>query len=141
MLTNDLQVRIRPARARIDRLTKRDLRFNPIRLLGISPKTSFMAFGVVSSGSRSTPPTSSSSQYSLDRSPRSKPIVTSDFENSSVCRASPTVGFLIYDKNCFPSSLCFDDLRMTRACSKPVGLSPNLSCTGLSPWPGSAPLT
>ena len=48
-----------------------------IRLRGIFPNTSFIAFGVVLSlYSSSTSPTSSSTQYQLDRSPRSKPIVS-----------------------------------------------------------------
>src|SRR5207237_6825446 len=50
---------------------------NAIRLRGISPNTSLMVFGIVLSFcSRSTSPVSSSTQYQLDRSPRSKPIVS-----------------------------------------------------------------
>jgi hypothetical protein len=49
---------------------------NAIRLHGILPNTSLMAFGVVPTFcSSSTSPVSSSTQYQLDRSPRSKPIV------------------------------------------------------------------
>src|SRR5205823_7243543 len=50
---------------------------NAIRLRGISPNTSLMVFGIVLSFcSRSTSPVSSSTQYQLHRSPRSKPIVS-----------------------------------------------------------------
>jgi phytoene dehydrogenase-like protein len=50
---------------------------NAIRLRGMAPNTSRIAFGVVLSFcSRSTSPTSSSRQYQLDRSPRSRPIVS-----------------------------------------------------------------
>ena len=48
-----------------------------IRLRGIPPNTSFIAFGVVLSlCSSSTPPTASNTQYQLERSPKSKPIVS-----------------------------------------------------------------
>ena len=48
-----------------------------IRLPGIPPKISFIAFGVVASfRSRSTSPASSRTQYQLDRSPRSRPTVS-----------------------------------------------------------------
>ncbi len=47
-----------------------------IRLRGIRPKASFSAFGVVATFcSKSTFPASSRTQYQLDRSPRSSPIV------------------------------------------------------------------
>src|SRR5271157_123028 len=48
-----------------------------IRQRGIAAKTSFIAFGVVPSFcSLTTSPASSSTQYQLDRSPRSKPMVS-----------------------------------------------------------------
>src|SRR5262249_31168212 len=47
------------------------------RLRGIAPKASFIAFGVVLSlCSAITSPLSSSTQYQLDRSPKSNPIVS-----------------------------------------------------------------
>ncbi|MGA7634687.1 MAG: hypothetical protein WCB11_28310 [Terriglobales bacterium] len=47
-----------------------------IRQRGMAPNTSVSAFGVVLTRcSNSTLPTSSNTQYQLDRSPRSKPIV------------------------------------------------------------------
>jgi len=50
---------------------------NAIRLCAMAPNTSRMAFGVVPSFcSRTISPVSSNTQYQLDRSPRSRPIVT-----------------------------------------------------------------
>jgi hypothetical protein len=50
---------------------------NAIRLRGMAPNTSFMAFGVVLSFcSKITSPSASRTQYQLDRSPRSNPIVS-----------------------------------------------------------------
>src|ERR1017187_7364453 len=50
---------------------------NAMRLRGIPPNTSFIAFGVVPSRcSSTTSPCSSNTQYQLERSPRSKPIVS-----------------------------------------------------------------
>src|ERR1019366_2973601 len=48
-----------------------------IRQRGIPPNTSFIAFGVVPNRcSSTTSPCSSNTQYQLERSPRSKPIVS-----------------------------------------------------------------
>jgi hypothetical protein len=60
-----------------------------IRLRGTAPNTSRMAFGVVLSRcSNSTLPASSSTQYQLDRSPRSSPIVSFCSRKFFVCSAA-----------------------------------------------------
>jgi hypothetical protein len=66
------------------------------KLLGIPPNTSFIAFGVVPSlCSSSTSPPSSNTQYQLDRSPRSKPIVSCCSRKFLVCLASTVLIFFI----------------------------------------------
>jgi hypothetical protein len=118
VLINGLPVRIRPVRARIDRHTKRDLRFPPDPAPRLpDPNTS-----------------------SIDR-PGPKAIVTSNFENSFFGLPLVAIGGILNLRQELLSflfvlaSLFFDERRMTRAYSKPVRLSPNFSCTGLSPWP------
>ena len=69
---------------------------NAIRLLGISPNTSFIAFGVVPSlCSSSTSPPSSNTQYQLDRSPRSKPMVSFCSRKFLLCLATTVLIFFI----------------------------------------------
>jgi hypothetical protein len=66
------------------------------RQRGIAPNTSRIAFGVVLSFcSSSTSPTSSSRQYQLDRSPRSRPIVSFDWETFFVPFAAAVLTFFI----------------------------------------------
>jgi hypothetical protein len=57
-----------------------------IRLCGIAPNTSFMVFGVaLSLCSSRTLPAASSTQYQLERSPRSRPIVSFCSEKLLFC--------------------------------------------------------
>src|SRR4029077_11885609 len=67
-----------------------------IRLRGIPPNASFMAFGVVPSFcSSSNSPASFSTQYQLDRSPRSNPIVSFCSEKFLICFAAAVLTFFI----------------------------------------------
>src|ERR1035438_4049759 len=67
-----------------------------IRQRGMAPNASFMAFGVVPSFcSRSTSPTSSNRQYQLDRSPRSRPMVSFACEQFLICLAATVLTFFI----------------------------------------------
>ena len=69
---------------------------NAIRLRGIPPNTSFIAFGVVLTRcSSSTLPASSSTQYQLERSPRSKPIVSFCSEQFLLCFTATVLIFFI----------------------------------------------
>jgi hypothetical protein len=62
---------------------------NAIRLRGIFPNTSLIAFGVVLNFcSSSTSPVSSNTQYQLDQSPRSNPIVSFCSEKFLLCFAT-----------------------------------------------------
>ena len=67
-----------------------------IRLRGIFPNTSLIAFGVVPNFcSSSTSPASSNTQYQLDRSPRSKPMVSFRSEKFFVCFTPAVLIFFI----------------------------------------------
>jgi hypothetical protein len=67
-----------------------------IRQRGIAPNTSFIAFAVVLSlCSSSTAPDSSNMQYQLDRSPRSKPIVSFCSGKFLICFAAAVLTFFI----------------------------------------------
>jgi len=69
---------------------------NAIRLRGIPPKTSFIAFSVVASfRSRSTSPAASRTQYQLDRSPRSRPTVNLCPSIFPILRAAAVLTFFI----------------------------------------------
>src|SRR5207249_2502761 len=63
---------------------------------GMAPNTSCMAFGVVPNFcSSSTAPDSSNMQYQLDRSPRSKPMVSFCSEKFLICFAAAVLTFFI----------------------------------------------
>jgi len=67
-----------------------------IRQRGMLPNTSRIAFGVVLSFcSNNTPPASSSTQYQLQRSPRSNPIVSFCSAKLLVCFAPAVLIFFI----------------------------------------------
>src|ERR1700693_6213492 len=67
-----------------------------IRQRGMAPETSRIAFGVVASFcSSSTSPASSSTQYQLDRSPRSRPIVSFFPEIFLLCFTATVLIFFI----------------------------------------------
>jgi hypothetical protein len=67
-----------------------------MRLRGIPPNTSLIAFGVVLSRcSSTTPPDSSSTQYQLDRSPRSNPTVNFCSEIFLHCFVATVLTFFI----------------------------------------------
>src|SRR5512136_1823721 len=67
-----------------------------MRLRGIPPNTSPIAFGVVLSRcSSATTPDSSSTQYQLDRSPRSNPTVNFCSEIFLPCFAATVLTFFI----------------------------------------------
>src|SRR5438552_2043288 len=69
---------------------------NATRLRGMAPNTSFTAFGVVPSFcSRRISPASSNTQYQLDRSPRSRPIVCFCSEKFLICCAPAVLTFFI----------------------------------------------
>ncbi len=62
----------------------------------MAPNTSRIAFGVVLSFcSSSTSPVSSNTQYQLDRSPRSKPIVSLRWEKSFAAFTTAVLSFFI----------------------------------------------
>ncbi len=67
-----------------------------IRLRGMPPNASFIAFGVVLTRcSNRTLPVSSSTQYQLERSPRSKPMVSFCSAQFLICFASAVLIFFI----------------------------------------------
>src|ERR1019366_5502294 len=69
---------------------------NAIRLRGIPPNTSFIAFGVVLTRCSSrTLPASSSTQYQLEPSPRSKPIVSFCSEQFLLCFTATVLIFFL----------------------------------------------
>jgi hypothetical protein len=67
-----------------------------MRQRGMVPNTSFIAFGLVLNRcSNSTLPASSNTQYQLERSPKSRPIVSFCSEIFLICFAATVLTFFI----------------------------------------------
>src|SRR6185369_12305077 len=96
---------------------------NAIRQRGSVPKTSRIAFGVVLSFcSCSTSPTSSSRQYQLERSPRSRPIVSFGWGKFFVAFPLAVLTFFIAG---LLYLLCFEHVDNLGAYSIPSGDRPS----------------
>src|SRR5271157_3188703 len=94
-----------------------------MRLRGMPPNTSFIAFGVVLSFcSSTTSPCSSNTQYQLERSPKSSPIVSFCSETFLFCFVATVLIFFIAG---LLYLLCFEHVDNLGAYSIPSGDRPS----------------